>query len=156
MCSCVFVCLCVCPHKQEPLVVTLPTFKDIIPCLMTSDRLPACLGGCTHFVAVCACIVAGGGFILAVCKCIVAVCRCTVGHGVGALSSSRCMLAATDHPLSRLLCCLRLQEIVRPDVFWYDAPVVVQKDLPFGIVGLLAFEFFAMHWVEVRRWQDFR
>lgn len=36
----------------------------------------------------------------------------------------------------------------------YDAPTKIT--LPFGIVGLLAFEFFAMHWVEVRRWQDFR
>lgn len=47
-----------------------------------------------------------------------------------------------------------LQEIVRPDVFWYDAPTKVQ--LPFNIVGLLAFEFFAMHFVELKRWQDFR
>lgn len=47
-----------------------------------------------------------------------------------------------------------VQEVVKPDVFWYDAPTKI--DLPFGILGLLAFEFFAMHWVEVRRWQDFR
>lgn len=48
----------------------------------------------------------------------------------------------------------RLQEIVRPDVFWYDAPTKVA--LPFNILGLLAFEFFAMHFVEIKRWQDFR
>jgi hypothetical protein len=47
-----------------------------------------------------------------------------------------------------------MQEIVRPDIFWYDAPTKV--DLPFNIVGLLAFEFFAMHFVELKRWQDFR
>jgi light-harvesting complex I chlorophyll a/b binding protein 4 len=39
-------------------------------------------------------------------------------------------------------------------VFWYDAPTKI--DLPFNIVGLLAFEFFAMHFVELKRWQDFR
>lgn len=49
---------------------------------------------------------------------------------------------------------VRLQELVRPDVFWYDA--ATKTDSPFGIMGLLAFEFFAMHWVEVKRWQDFR
>jgi hypothetical protein len=47
-----------------------------------------------------------------------------------------------------------LQEVVKPDVFWYDAPTKI--DLPFNIVGLLAFEFFAMHFVELKRWQDFR
>jgi len=47
-----------------------------------------------------------------------------------------------------------IQELVRPDVFWYDA--ATKTDSPFGIMGLLAFEFFAMHWVEVKRWQDFR
>ncbi len=46
------------------------------------------------------------------------------------------------------------QEIVRPDVFWYSAGSQVES--PLGPVGLLAFEFFAMHWVEVRRWQDLR
>jgi hypothetical protein len=46
------------------------------------------------------------------------------------------------------------QEVVKPDVFWYDAPTKI--DLPFNIVGLLAFEFFAMHFVELKRWQDFR
>jgi len=46
------------------------------------------------------------------------------------------------------------QEIARPDIFWYDAPTKI--DLPFNILGLLAFEFFAMHFVELKRWQDFR
>jgi hypothetical protein len=46
------------------------------------------------------------------------------------------------------------QEIARPDVFWYDAPTKV--DLPFNIVGLLAFEFWAMQFVELKRWQDFK
>lgn len=40
---------------------------------------------------------------------------------------------------------------MRPDVFWYDAPTKV--DLPFNIVGLLAFEFWAMQFVELKRWQ---
>lgn len=52
------------------------------------------------------------------------------------------------------LCILLTQEIVRPDVFWYSAGATVKS--PFGPLGLLAFEFFAMHWVEVRRWQDLR
>jgi len=37
-----------------------------------------------------------------------------------------------------------LQEIFRPDIFWYSAPTQIQ--LPFNIVGLVAFELFAMHW----------
>ena len=45
-------------------------------------------------------------------------------------------------------------EVARPDVFWYDAPTKVT--LPFNIVGLLAFEFWAMHFVELKRWQDIR
>ncbi|WIA19347.1 hypothetical protein OEZ85_003978 [Tetradesmus obliquus] len=49
---------------------------------------------------------------------------------------------------------IMVQEVVKPDVFWYDAPTKI--DLPFNIVGLLAFEFFAMHFVELKRWQDFR
>jgi hypothetical protein len=28
-------------------------------------------------------------------------------------------------------------------------------DLPFNIVGLVAFELWAMHFVEIKRWQDF-
>ncbi len=38
-----------------------------------------------------------------------------------------------------LLCAgILVQEIVKPDIFWYTAPT--QIELPFGIVGLLAFE----------------
>lgn len=44
-----------------------------------------------------------------------------------------------------------LQEIFRPDVFWYEA--ATKTESPFGIVGLLAFEFWAMHFVEIKRWQ---
>ena len=42
----------------------------------------------------------------------------------------------------------RSQEIVKPDVFWYDAPTKI--DLPFNIVGLVLFELVTMHWVETK------
>jgi light-harvesting complex I chlorophyll a/b binding protein 4 len=45
-----------------------------------------------------------------------------------------------------------VQEIVKPDIFWYDAPLKV--DLPFNIVGLVLFELVAMHWVETKRGLD--
>jgi len=48
-----------------------------------------------------------------------------------------------------------VQEIVRPDVFWYDAATKVDIGGPEKILGLVAFELFAMHWVEVKRGQDF-
>ena len=38
-------------------------------------------------------------------------------------------------------------------MFFYDAPTKVT--LPFNILGLVAVEFFAMHYVEIRRWRDF-
>lgn len=41
-----------------------------------------------------------------------------------------------------------LQEIVKPDIFWYDAPTKI--DLPFNIVGLVLFELATMHWVETK------
>jgi light-harvesting complex I chlorophyll a/b binding protein 4 len=47
-----------------------------------------------------------------------------------------------------------VQEIARPDIFWYDAPTKVA--LPFNIVGLVAFELFAMHFVETKRGLDFQ
>jgi light-harvesting complex I chlorophyll a/b binding protein 4 len=47
-----------------------------------------------------------------------------------------------------------VQEAVKPDIWFYDAPTKI--DLPFNILGLVAFQFFAMHWVELQRWQDFR
>eukprot|EP00803_Ostreobium_quekettii_P006043 evm.model.scf_430.2 EVM.evm.TU.scf_430.2 scf_430:8833-11766(-) len=46
------------------------------------------------------------------------------------------------------------QEITNPDVFWYEA--AVKADLPFNPLGLVACQAFAMHYVEVRRWQDLR
>ena len=51
------------------------------------------------------------------------------------------------------------QEIVRPDVFWYEA--ALKSPMPFGnspaaILGLVAFELFAMHYVEVRRAYDLK
>ena len=53
----------------------------------------------------------------------------------------------------------RVQEIVRPDVFWYEA--ALKSPMPFGnspaaILGLVAFELFAMHYVEVRRAYDLK
>lgn len=36
-----------------------------------------------------------------------------------------------------------LQEIVKPDVFWYTSGATVE--LPFDITGLVAFELFVMH-----------
>lgn len=53
----------------------------------------------------------------------------------------------------------RAQEVVRPDVFWYNA--ALKSPMPFGnspaaILGLVAFELFAMHYVEVRRAYDFK
>jgi light-harvesting complex I chlorophyll a/b binding protein 4 len=39
-------------------------------------------------------------------------------------------------------------------VFWYEAATKV--DLPFNIVGLVAFQILTMQWVELRRWQDLR
>ena len=52
-----------------------------------------------------------------------------------------------------------VQEIVRPDVFWYEA--ALKSPMPFGnspaaILGLVAFELFAMHYVEVRRAYDLK
>jgi hypothetical protein len=56
-------------------------------------------------------------------------------------------------PLSRpCTLCTASQEIFRPDIFWYDA--ATKTDSPFGILGLLAFEFWCMHFVEIKRWQD--
>ncbi len=54
---------------------------------------------------------------------------------------------------------LWVQEVVRPDVFWYEA--ALKSPMPFGnspaaILGLVAFELFAMHFVEVRRAYDFK
>jgi light-harvesting complex I chlorophyll a/b binding protein 4 len=45
-----------------------------------------------------------------------------------------------------------VQEITRPNYFWYDAATKV--DLPFNIVGLVLFQLVAMHWVETKRGLD--
>lgn len=47
-----------------------------------------------------------------------------------------------------------VQEIVHPDVFWYEAATKVK--LPFNIQGLVAFQLITMHWVESKRGYDVR
>lgn len=47
-----------------------------------------------------------------------------------------------------------VQEVVRPDIFWYSAPT--QIELPFNILGLVAFQVWAMHFVELKRYYDWR
>jgi light-harvesting complex I chlorophyll a/b binding protein 4 len=52
-----------------------------------------------------------------------------------------------------------VQEVVRPDIFFYEAGEPANLPAPFTNInmgGLLAFEFLMMHFVEVRRWQDYR
>lgn len=46
-----------------------------------------------------------------------------------------------------------VQEIVKPDVLYYNAAAVTE--LPFGIAGVIGVQFLLMHWVEIRRWRDF-
>lgn len=46
------------------------------------------------------------------------------------------------------------QEIVHPEQFWYTSGAEVE--LPFNIFGLVAFELFAMHFVEVKRGLDLK
>eukprot|EP00355_Strombidium_rassoulzadegani_P007079 CAMPEP_0168624340 /NCGR_PEP_ID=MMETSP0449_2-20121227/9344_1 /TAXON_ID=1082188 /ORGANISM="Strombidium rassoulzadegani, Strain ras09" /LENGTH=263 /DNA_ID=CAMNT_0008665857 /DNA_START=7 /DNA_END=798 /DNA_ORIENTATION=- len=49
------------------------------------------------------------------------------------------------------------QEILNPDVFFYDAATKIPDGAPIHNMGaILAFEFILMHWVEVRRWQDYK
>jgi len=47
-----------------------------------------------------------------------------------------------------------VQEVVRPDVFWYEAATKVK--LPFNIQGLVAFQLITMHWVESKRGYDLK
>lgn len=53
------------------------------------------------------------------------------------------------------------QEVFNPDVFWYEAglpenmPAAFQGD-QYNLAALLGFEFLMMHYVEVRRWQDYK
>ncbi|KAG2440453.1 hypothetical protein HYH02_010335 [Chlamydomonas schloesseri] len=52
-----------------------------------------------------------------------------------------------------------VQEIVKPDVYFYEAGLPQNLPEPFTNInmgGLLAWEFILMHWVEVRRWQDYK
>ena len=52
-----------------------------------------------------------------------------------------------------------VQEIVRPEVFWYESGLPQNLPEPFKNInmgGLLAWEFVLMHWVEVLRWQDYK
>ena len=55
-----------------------------------------------------------------------------------------------------------VQELVHPEIFWYNSglpenvpgnPIIGEKP---NMGGLLAWEFILMHWVEVRRWQDYK
>merc|ERR1712149_103113 len=39
---------------------------------------------------------------------------------------------------------------------FYMAPKQIKRSLPFSIPTLLAIEFILFHYVEIRRWQDFR
>lgn len=54
------------------------------------------------------------------------------------------------------------QEIIRPDSFWYTAgepsnlPELYYGPNGINLGGILAWEFLLMHWVEVRRWQDYK
>merc|ERR1719321_119224 len=47
-------------------------------------------------------------------------------------------------------------EIVRPDIDFYRAPQQLEGQLPFSIPVLLAIELILFHYVELRRWQDFK
>ncbi|MEW5315864.1 MAG: hypothetical protein WDW38_007265 [Sanguina aurantia] len=47
-----------------------------------------------------------------------------------------------------------VQEVAKPETFWYSAASTVE--LPFPIVGIVAFQILTMQWVELRRWQDFK
>lgn len=47
---------------------------------------------------------------------------------------------------------IMVQEVLKPDIFWYDAPTKI--DLPFNVVGLVLFELVTMHWVESKRGYD--
>merc|ERR1712124_76153 len=47
-------------------------------------------------------------------------------------------------------------EIARPDIDFYTAPQELGESRLFTIPSLLTVEFLLFHYVEVRRWQDFR
>jgi len=46
------------------------------------------------------------------------------------------------------------QEILNPDVFFYEA--ATKANLPFPILGVVAAQFLMMHYVEIRRWRDWQ
>merc|ERR1711966_282828 len=46
------------------------------------------------------------------------------------------------------------QEIINPDVFFYEA--AAKADLPFPILGVVGAQFLMMHYVEIRRWRDWQ
>lgn len=52
------------------------------------------------------------------------------------------------------------QELVVPNQFWYTSALPENLPEPFqrpeAMGGLLAFQFCMMHWVEVRRWMDYK
>ncbi|CAG9464150.1 unnamed protein product [Pedinophyceae sp. YPF-701] len=47
-----------------------------------------------------------------------------------------------------------VQEIAVPDISFYDAPTKI--DLPMDVRTLAGIQFLLMHYVEIRRWMDFR
>merc|ERR1711904_405411 len=47
-------------------------------------------------------------------------------------------------------------ELVRPDIDFYKAPQQLDGTFPFPIPILIATQFILFHYVELRRWQDFR
>merc|ERR1719386_129079 len=47
-------------------------------------------------------------------------------------------------------------EIARPDIDFYYAPKLLFESLPFSIPTLLAVEFILFHYVEIRRWRDYK
>merc|ERR1712224_11486 len=47
-------------------------------------------------------------------------------------------------------------EIMRPEIDFYNAPKSLEGSLPYTIRILLAVQFILMHYVEIRRWRDFK
>merc|ERR1711904_66035 len=49
-----------------------------------------------------------------------------------------------------------LGEVAKPEIDFYKAPQQLEGSLPLSVPALLAIEFILFHFVEVRRWQDYR
>merc|ERR1712050_127627 len=49
-----------------------------------------------------------------------------------------------------------LGEVVRPDIDFFSAPKQLEGSMPFSTATLLAIEFILFHYIEIRRWQDFK